>query len=252
MLTLAIDTSSALSVVSVCDASGRVLAGDELGGPSSAPGHLDEPPDQRHAETLLPRIEASLSAAGLELGALELIAVGIGPGSFTGLRVGLATAKGLALASGVPLRGVESLRVLARGVAGRAEAALVVVDAGRGEVFGCLYVAAADQLVASMTPLRATPEAFAREVAACLNGDALGHAIAVGAGVRRYIETFSSVLGADLQLAEAELDRPQGRHVALEAHTCVRQHGHSSIAGLQPLYMRGSDAQLPARPLRLD
>ena len=67
----------------------------------------------RHAERLFALIDAALGAAGLEREALSGIAVTRGPGSFTGLRVGLATAKGLACALGVPAVGVSTLRALA-------------------------------------------------------------------------------------------------------------------------------------------
>ena len=118
MRILGFDTSSLVTAIAVTDGD-RVLA------------HDDRSSEQRHAEVLLPRIEAALASAQVGLSAIELIAVGIGPGSFTGLRVGLATAKGLALATKIPLCGVSSLRVLARGVASRAEVVLAALDAGK-------------------------------------------------------------------------------------------------------------------------
>ena len=83
------------------------------------------------AVTVLEDIDALLRQAGAHTRELEGIAVGIGPGSFTGVRIGLATARGLALALGVPVAGVSTLDALAAGALG----ALPVVDARRGEVF---------------------------------------------------------------------------------------------------------------------
>ena len=93
---LAFDTSTDLTTVALCDGD-RVLAED------------DSRSDARHAELLLPRIQSVLAAAGASLASIELIGVGAGPGSFTGVRVGLATAKGLGLALKKPVAPVVSL-----------------------------------------------------------------------------------------------------------------------------------------------
>ena len=94
----------------------------------------DEPPlgaRPAHALRLLPLVEEVLAAAGAGWEQIERIAVGVGPGSFTGLRLGIATARGLAQARALPVVGVSSLAALADG----GDAALAVIDARRGEVF---------------------------------------------------------------------------------------------------------------------
>lgn len=92
-----------------------------------------------HAEALFPAIEALLQQAGLAAGQLSRIAVNIGPGSFTGTRVGVAAAKGLALALEVPLHGITTLQALATEAAG--EPCAVIMDARRGEVYFQLFAA---------------------------------------------------------------------------------------------------------------
>jgi tRNA threonylcarbamoyladenosine biosynthesis protein TsaB len=236
MRVLGFDTSSLVTALAVVDAD-RVLAHDDRSG------------EQRHAEVLLPRIAAALVQAQLTLSEIELIAVGIGPGSFTGLRVGLATAKGLALATGIPLCGVSSLRVLARGVAARAEIVLAALDAGKGEVFGALYLAGESGPSPLLAPLRAEPDAFARAVLAC--GVALPNVSCCGGGVRRYQETFERVFGARVRLADVSCDMPSGVHVAAEGRAVLRAEGPADVAVLEPVYLRGSDAKLPDEPLAL-
>lgn len=102
-----------------------------------------------HAERILPLVERALAEAGWQRAQLERVAVGIGPGSFTGLRVGIALAEGIAMALGVPLVGVSSLRALSRRVPAEISGArLPVLDARRGEVFLAAYDAQGVQLVA--------------------------------------------------------------------------------------------------------
>lgn len=236
MHVLAFDTSSAVTAVAVTDGD-RVLAQD------------DRPGEQRHAELLLPRVEAALASAGLELRAIELIAVGIGPGSFTGLRVGLATAKGLALATRLPLCGVSSLRVLARAIETRARVAVCALDAGKGELFGAAYRCAGGELEALIAPLRAEPAAFARVLVE--RGLPAADLLWCGAGARRYSEALAGALGASVTLAEPGHDVPSGAFVAAEGLALFRREGPSDLSALEPVYLRGSDAKLPDEPLAL-
>jgi tRNA threonylcarbamoyladenosine biosynthesis protein TsaB len=118
---LALDTSTRAGSVAVQAPDGRILA--ERSSEVST-----------HSESLLAMIDAALGDAGVELGGLAAIACGAGPGSFTGLRIGLATAKGLCFASARPLLLISSLAALAaQGPAGAL--AIACLDARKGEVF---------------------------------------------------------------------------------------------------------------------
>jgi tRNA threonylcarbamoyladenosine biosynthesis protein TsaB len=123
-----------------------VLAFDSAGHACSAAAAVDgeirarrfQPMERGHAEALMPMIDAVLEEARLTVGALDLIAVTTGPGAFTGLRIGLAAARGLALASGVPALGVTSFAAVAAQApaADRAERTLVVaLDSKRRELY---------------------------------------------------------------------------------------------------------------------
>ena len=115
MLILAFDTATDVAT------SALVSDGEVLGERTS------------RAVTLLEDVDALLRQAGARTGDLDGLAVGIGPGSFTGVRVGLATARGLALALGVPVAGVSTLGALAAGAPG----AVPVIDARRGRCSSC-------------------------------------------------------------------------------------------------------------------
>lgn len=198
--------------------------------------HHDEP--QRHGERLLPLVEQLLAECGWSRSSLERLGVGVGPGSFTGLRVGIALAAGMALGLGVPLVGVGSLRALAHGYGAQGDSPedrrlrVVVRDARRNEYF----VAAYDERSEEVRAPEAIPQALASEHVRRL------------AGPRNYV-----VLGtpfADLPCAAGELTRvPDARAVAQLAAT-LDPSEHPAL----PHYVRGPNAirpKLPPSPLGL-
>jgi len=128
---LGFDTSTAATTVCVLREQGVVF--ERLPGSEQ----LSSPP--AHARELMPAIAEAMAAAELSFGELDAIALGVGPGTFTGLRIGVATARALAASAGVELRPVSSLAALAMGI--DADQALPLIDAKRGEVFAALYEA---------------------------------------------------------------------------------------------------------------
>lgn len=131
MSLLAFDTATPATVVGLSLPDGRVLEARDDPSPGERPGH---------ATRLLPLAAGLLAEAGIGWGDLVRVAVGVGPGTFTGLRVGLASAHGVAQARGIPLVGVSSLAALARGAGGGGERVLAAIDARRGEVFVAGYL----------------------------------------------------------------------------------------------------------------
>jgi tRNA threonylcarbamoyladenosine biosynthesis protein TsaB len=141
--TLGFDTATRATAVAVISADGRMLEA------------RDDPPSgarPRHTSRLMPMIVGLLDEAGLGWDELDALAVGTGPGTFTGLRIGVATARGLAVARGLPLVGVSTLESLALGgidAVGRGsvdgldlagvDAVVAVIDARRGEVFAAAW-----------------------------------------------------------------------------------------------------------------
>jgi tRNA threonylcarbamoyladenosine biosynthesis protein TsaB len=240
-LCLAFDTSSSLTAVALLE-DGKLLAQEA------------EPSQDKHAQTLLPRIQICLSRAGRALADVDLFAVGIGPGSFTGVRVGLATAKGFVLATQKPLRGVVSLAALSRAALAHlnapTSAPLIapVLDAFKGEVFAALYEPTADGALRSLAePWNAEPEAAATRLKELAAGRPL---YILGSGCRRYTEAMQLLLG-DHTALPTELDAPDAYHVGLQALHDLAHEGPHDPARLLPLYVRDSDAQLPKTTLRL-
>jgi tRNA threonylcarbamoyladenosine biosynthesis protein TsaB len=147
---------------------------------------------RRHAEILAPAVSAVLERVGLQPADLDVLAVDVGPGLFTGLRVGVAMAKGLAQGLGVGVLEVGSLEVLAAGAldAGWPGSVLAVVDARRGEVFAARYRRGPDgDPLECRAPARHRPEELA--TLAAEESDTL----AVGDGARRYADELARVPG---------------------------------------------------------
>jgi tRNA threonylcarbamoyladenosine biosynthesis protein TsaB len=239
MKILAIDTSSAFAGVAVLDGP-RVLV--ELGRTSRA-----------HADVLLPMVEQALAFAELEVADIELFAVGLGPGGFTSLRVGLATTKGLALAYERPIVGVGSLRAIARGLSSGGATSVTFTDAQRGEVYAAAYRFDGSEGTERFAPILAKPEVAAEAVSAAIGegpivvgGDGLdahGDALLAGLGVGRAAGSVAGAPGA--------LPRPRAALIGAEARLEYARRGPDDLASLEPSYVRPSDAKLPAKPLRL-
>ncbi len=161
------------------------------------------------AATLLEDVDALLRQAGAHATDLEALAVGTGPGSFTGTRIGLAVAQGLGLALGLPAAGVSTLDALAAGAPG----ALAVIDAKRREIFVT------------------GPRALAPAELAPAPG-----AICVGDGALRYRDVLEAA-GAEVPPDDDERHLPRARfHAALA-------HDFGPVELLEPIYVRDPDAQ---------
>ena len=148
MIVLGFDTSTPSTTVGLrlSEESARTARHDPA--PAEHPGHATE---------LLPMAAQLLAEAGVAWSALDRIAVGVGPGTFTGLRVGIATARGLAQSLPVELVGVSSLQALAQGTAVQdgQERMLAVIDARRGQAFAAAYAVAGRDSIDQLTAPRA-------------------------------------------------------------------------------------------------
>ena len=186
---------------------------------------LARPP--AHAAELMPAVAEVAEKAGVGLEGLDAVAVGRGPGGFTGLRIGIATARALAAARGVGLHGVSSLEALAAGL--EAPCALAVTDARRGEVFAALYEDGEQRWPA----LAARPEDLVERLR-----EAGLRPLAAGDGAVRF--------RGPLEAAGAEVP-PDGSplHVVRALHVCrlAERAPASPPEAVLPDYLRAPDAQ---------
>jgi tRNA threonylcarbamoyladenosine biosynthesis protein TsaB len=183
-----------------------------------------------HAGMLLPVIDEVLTASAMTKDAITLIAVGTGPGSFTGLRIGIATAKGLAKAIHCPLAGIPTLDIIARAALPSSMNIMPILDAKKGEVFCALYNKDGSRLTDFMN---IHPES----IAALVKQDTLF----VGNGCDIYRDILIKDLGGFYHEGPALLWHPRASVLAGIALTIPIE---SLSQDVQPLYIRASDATL--------
>lgn len=202
---------------------------------------LFEASPRTHSAHLLQMIGGALNRAGLTPGALDGLAVTVGPGSFTGLRIGISTVKGLAFARGLPCAGVSSLEALAEACPAGPQTICALMDARKGQVYAAVFRRSGDRL-----------ERIGRERAAApdevLTG--LEHPVLfVGDGARLHAERIRARCGQEATIAEPRLDRPSAAVVARLALSEWGRHA-GPAARLRPQYLRRSDAELGIRACR--
>lgn len=187
----------------------------------------------------LPLVEEVLTRANVALDALDRIAVGIGPGSFTGVRIAVATAKGLHIASGVSLYGVSSLDALAASAWCARGPVLAALDARRGELYAALYDARGSDRRALMAPCHGAASMIGERVLACCEGVVT----VVGDLSSADFAALSSTAPTRFIRAPRVFEAPLARVIAWEAF-----EGRATLdtGALEPLYVRGSDAKLRA------
>ncbi len=225
MIVLAFDTSSRVVSVALCH-DDHVLARRDV----------EAPP----AEGLLGWVDEVLTEAGITRDAIELVAVGTGPGLFTGTRVGVATAKGIAFALGRPLVGVSSLVAVRRAASAEGRRIDgVMIDAGRGEVYAFGSAGSAGSAADGSTG-SAGSAADGTDDAPFLARPEVARARLSG------LLVASASLGLDLPAAPM----PDAAWVAREGRARFVATGRDEVASLEPDYVRPSDATLPKTPQR--
>jgi len=225
MLTLAFDTSSKTASVSLLQ-DGAVLYDTIIN------------KGLNHSEVLLPAIDEACLLAGIKLAEIDLFACTLGPGSFTGLRIGISTLKGLVMATGKPAAGVSSLAALAFNLDPGERIIGSMMDAGRGQIYLAYYRHERFGILNEVEPARALdPQSLP---------DPCGErVIYVGDGAIKYAGLITS-LAPEGQIAPEEKQFISAVAVGRLAIDKYHRNDLLDVAMCVPLYLRSADA-LPAR-----
>lgn len=220
---LALDTSGAAAGAAVAVA-GRAAAGRVVLRPAG------------HDRSLFTAMDEALAEAGVTRSEVEGVAVTRGPGAFTGLRVGIATAKGIAFALGVGMVGVSSLEALARGAFPWEGVVAAVFDAKKGQVYGAAYDGSTGAALVEEGAWE--PAGFAARVAA------LGRpALFIGSGVEPFGGEFASILGGGYRTGDGALAYVDPCRVASLGWEAFERGEAVPPARFAPVYLRLSEAE---------
>lgn len=227
---LGIDTATRDAAIGLAHA-GRPVCAAHLEGPTL------------RTRGLLAGIDELTRDVGLSRSELDGVAVGVGPGSFTGLRVGIAAAQAVALGLGVPIAAVSTLECVARNAPDDVRLVAVLIDAGRGEVFLGTFERSAGVVAATSPPRVMSPGQAAEAVP-------LG-ATLLGDGWLRYRGALERLLGERVRTLPEVLSRPSGAVIAQLGESALTSGG-GGVTVVEPIYVRAPDAKLyeprPASP----
>lgn len=187
------------------------------------------------SDSIMPAIGGILKKAGLTIDELDGFAVGLGPGSFTSLRVGLSTVKGLAFATGKPVVGVSSLDILALNGTGDGQVC-VVCDAKRNLVYACLYEKKG-------TALKKKSKYLLTDIGNVLK-QVKDDVTFVGDGIPLFRAVIEKAAGIKPQFAGEKQMYPQARHLAALALERFKAKKYDDAETLVPLYLYPEDCQI--------
>ena len=214
-----------------------IQVGCSIGGHEGVLACFHSAKGRRHVETLIPAVEFMCRHAQIDLDEISVVAVDVGPGLFSGLRVGVSAAKALAQALRVPTIGISSLDLLAFPVRYTNRLIVPAIDARRGELFYSMYrqVPGGAQRLAPYQV--GTPEDLASELLA--RGE---DCLVVGDGAMRYPEILTEVSGAESGGATSA--HPSAASLVELAHPKALREEFVPPWELEPLYLRKSDAEI--------
>lgn len=197
--------------------------------------------EMTHSERLLPAVDHLLTTARVQLADVDGFAVAIGPGSFTGLRIGVSTVKSLAFATGRPLRGVPTLDALAWTLPFAAVPLCPLLNARKGEVYAALYRTDGGRLERLSDYRALSPARLGAELAA---EPSRGPVVFLGDGAVAYRDVLLRALGAQAWFAPPSHGIPSAVTVADLARVALSRGEADDPERLVPLYVRPSEAEL--------
>ena len=221
MIILALDSTAKAAAVALLD--GEKLLTKEM--------HDD---GNTHSCTLLPMVERLLAASSLTVDDIDLFAASAGPGSFTGVRIGAATIKGLAFGRNTPCAAVSALHALAYNLRGSDGVVCALMDARRGQFYTALFRIEGGKVT------RLTPDAAKSGEEIAAEAKAWGHVTLVGDGAEVALPYFD---GADASLAPAECLLADGESVGLCALELYNAGQTVTDAAFAPTYLRLPQAE---------
>lgn len=223
MRILSVDTATVSCSVGVLDA-GRLMA------------EITSEKKQTHSKHLMKMIDTAIHTAGVRMDEIDAFAVTIGPGSFTGIRIGVSTVQGFAMALSKPVVGISSLEALARQVGPSTCPICPLLDARKNEVYAALYQSTKSGLRQVIEEHVAPLESLLHRIdAPCFF---------VGKGAQVYAELIEEKLGERAMFTEMILNKVRAETVGRIATQRIQTKNRENLNQLNPHYIRKSDAEM--------
>ena len=236
MRILGLDTSISVASVAISE-DGRLVAEDFYPRRGNAEGSGAK---SNHAEIIVPLVDSVLRRAGIELSDIAGIAVSIGPGSFTGVRIGLSTVKGFAYGTGVPAVGISTLQAMAARVAAFEGRVCPILDARKGEVYTALFRKQGKQLE------RLTQDALMPLLSFLEELRGLGNpapCLFIGDGVTTYRPVLERVPDLQIYIANEQAMSSLAASIALLSERQFNDHRAVRLEDLTPVYLRRPECE---------
>lgn len=191
---------------------------------------------ETHTRHVMAAISTVLDRAGVALAAIDAFAVTRGPGSFTGLRIGISTVKGMALATGKPMVGISTLEILAHQAQGQAKLVCPIIDARRSELYWSIYRQGRQGIQPHTRECVGPADDIPRQVdAPCLF---------IGNGVMLYRQQLEAAIPFQTSWTSQEQGCLQPSVLARLAHQKIDAGMHDDVMTFGPVYLRKSDAEI--------
>jgi tRNA threonylcarbamoyladenosine biosynthesis protein TsaB len=189
-----------------------------------------------HSVRLMVMIDQALRGAGHELNQIDCLAVGTGPGSFTGIRIGISTVKGLSQGSGKPVIGVSSLDALAFQAGACKWPVYAMIDARKGQVYSAMYCFQKKRMKRSAGVIVTAPDRIL--------GDIHQAALFIGSGALAYQNLIQQVLDGKAHFPDTGAHTIKAVSIARVAEKLFKKDGAGDAGSIGPDYIRRSDAEI--------
>ena len=236
MRILGLDTSTSVASVAISE-DGRIVAEDSYPRKGRTEGSRAK---SNHAEIILPLIDSVLRRAGIGLSDVAGIAVSIGPGSFTGIRIALSTVKGLAYGTGIPAVGISTLQAIAARVAGFEGVVCPILDARKGEVYAAVFCKHGNQLERLTEDALMPVLSFLEELRRL---EKTVPFLFIGDGVTAYRPLLQQVSGLQTYIADEAAMPSVAAAIALLSERQFTDQRAVRLEDLAPVYLRRPDCE---------
>ncbi|MCM8780006.1 MAG: tRNA (adenosine(37)-N6)-threonylcarbamoyltransferase complex dimerization subunit type 1 TsaB [Candidatus Omnitrophica bacterium] len=203
---------------------------------------LNEDLGIRHSELLIPRLKSLLKKAKISLSDIDYFACDIGPGSFTGIRIGISTVKGFAYSLDKPVAGISSLDILAHNAREYAQGLIIpMVDARRGLVYSAIYKIKKDNIKKASPYMLVSPSDLLNLLKKLKSKERV---LFLGDGIKQYRDLIVAKMGKDAKILNESYWYPEADKILEIAQDLIKRKKLTDALRIKPLYLYSKECQI--------